>query len=347
MWLLVVAGTPAERREKSHSGSLRASFPIIVNHMTAARHRTLTVEGEPIWNTIEIDQARDEVGDEQMGTKDKFWVRPPDDGRAWLVKLARTHGSIVRGEDWAEWIVHHLANLIGVPTAEVRPALVGRRRGIACRSVLQSELEELVHGNSLMASIYPSYDPTLARHNESYTPMTVRKALEEVLAPTGAAFEEFSGFDVWAGYLVLDAWVAGQDRHHENWAAIRSSDDYRLSPSYDHGNALGFQESDSHRDQLVDDPALLAAWAARGKSHHFAGRPQLVDLAVEALLLADSSAAAYWVERLASVEPTSIERLVSAVPSSVMSDAACRFVLQLLQVNRRRMLDAYRAARPH
>ncbi len=46
-----------------------------------------------------------------------------------------------------------------------------------------------------------------------------------------------SALDVFVGYLMLDAWIANQDRHHENWGAISLNDGLHLAPTFDHGAA--------------------------------------------------------------------------------------------------------------
>jgi hypothetical protein len=299
----------------------------------------------PSWDPVQIEREEYERADEPMGTKEKFWVRLPDDDRLWLFKLARESNELVRGEDWAEWIVHQLATLIGVPSAEIHPALWDEQRGIISRSMLSGLTEELVHGNSVLFGHNPRYDQQALRENPGYTPAAVRDALTGVSSPASAPeLAAFSGYDVWAGYLLLDAWTAGRDRHHQNWALIRVGTERRLAPSFDHGNALGFAETDEARQRLLDDESKFARWLARGKSHHFAGRPSLVDLAIEALGLATPEAAEYWIERLNAVDEHAVKDVVEAVPENVMSALASRFVVRLLGANRRRVLDGYRAS---
>ena len=296
----------------------------------------------PSWNPVQIEREEFERADEPMGTKEKFWVKLPDDDRLWLFKLARERDGVVRGEDWAEWIVHHLATLLGVPSATVRPALWNGRRGIVSRSMLRSGSEELVHGNSVLFGHDSGYDQQAKRENPNYTPATVRDALRGVLGPDSDAVPAaLSGYDVWTGYLVLDAWTAGRDRHHENWALIRTGGERRLAPSFDHGNALGFAENDERRTVLLADGGKLEHWLDKGKSHHFAGRPSLVELAVQALMLASPVAFEHWIERLKAVAEQDVQAVIDAVPSEVMSEASRRFAIRLLEANRRRVLDGY------
>lgn len=264
----------------------------------------------PSWDPVRIERADYERADEPMGTKEKFWVQLPDDDRLWLFKLARERDGSVRGEDWAEWVVHHLATLFGVPSAAVRPALWGEHRGIVSRAMHHGPDEQLVHGNSVLFGHDPGYDKQAKRENPGYTPAVVRSALTGVLGPASESVPAgLTGYDVWAGYLVLDAWIAGRDRHHENWALIRTGAERRLAPSFDHGNALGFAE-----------------------------------LALGALSLATPMASQHWIACLEAVDGQAVRGIADAVPQNVMSGVTRTFVIRLLEANRRRVLDGYRAA---
>ena len=139
----------------------------------------------------------------------------------------------------------------------------------------------------------------------------------------------------------MDAWTAGRDRHHENWAVVLRGEERRLAPSFDHGNALGFQERDDRRQRMLEDQAHLNRWVERGQSRHFAGKPQLTDLAQAALDLASPSSRAYWLDRLDAVTDDDVQSIVSAVPDTIMSVVTRTFLVRLLAMNRRRLLDGY------
>lgn len=279
-----------------------------------------------------------------MGSKDKYWVRLPNDDRRWLVKLARTdeRDGTVSGEDWAEWLVQYFATMLGLPTASVRPAIFDGRRAIVSRSMLRDSSDSLAHGNEILGGHFPEYDPSIRGENSGYSVPKVREALTSTLPPFDRPdLSQFSGFGVWAGYLLLDAWVSGRDRHHENWGVILRGTEKRLAPSFDHGNALGFQERDSRRERMLGDSAHLERWLERGTSQHFIGKPGLIALAHEALQRAEPEAANHWYSQLRQVDAQTVENTVNAVPDTVMSETSRRFVIQLLDANRRRMLDGY------
>ena len=52
---------------------------------------------------------------------------------------------------------------------------------------------------------------------------------------------------VFAGYLLLDALVSNQDRHHENWGVIGTQNGLSLASSFDHASSLGRNETDYSR----------------------------------------------------------------------------------------------------
>jgi hypothetical protein len=302
----------------------------------------------PPWDPVTLTDADlDELNpDEQMGSKVKNWVRISGDDRRWLVKVARAdeRDGTIAGEDWAEWLVQHFAVLIGVPAATVRPAIFNGQRASVSRSMVAAG-DELLHGNSLLEAAIPEYRQAVKGENPDYTPANVKIALSGVSSPEDAPeLAAFSAFDVWSGYLLMDAWLAGQDRHDENWAAIRTAGALRLAPSFDHGNAIGFLLRDEERARRLAGPDGVYQWAARGQSKHFAGRPRLVVLAHDALGLAASHAREHWLARLDAVDLDDIASVTQQVPSATMSEAARTFVTRLLETNRRRLLDGYRSA---
>ncbi|ODR20384.1 hypothetical protein [Mycolicibacterium porcinum] len=293
------------------------------------------------WESIIIDDwLRDgdgRISEEPLGGKEKFWIIAPD-GNEYLFKYARSDpdGTNVRGEDWAEWAVHQLGKLIAVPTAVAIPGQHLGRRGSLSRAVWH-EREQLIHGNELLARQNPDYDAVARRENSGYTVDAVRAALDGVVAPATCESPVASAFDAWAGYVMLDAWVAGRDRHHENWAAINHAGSLRLAPSYDHGNALGFQESEEQAAKLAADDARLARWSQKGRSFHFAGRLPLVEVANTALQLAGDAVQSYWRSKLAAVTVDSLTEIFQQIP--YMSDQGRRFRISLLTYNQERIVN--------
>jgi len=186
-------------------------------------------------------------------------------------------------------------------------------------------------------------DGQQAEGNPHYSVRAVRAALAGSTAElTGLA--DADAFDLWVGYLVLDAWIANTDRHHENWGVLvdQRTDESRLAPSFYHGSSLGFNVSSALLPVLLAEPDRLERWCARGRSAYFAGKPSLVDAATGALASARSRTRELWLARLEAVQPDDWERLISRVPDERMSEPTRTFVTAMLSVNRRRVLDVHR-----
>ena len=146
--------------------------------------------------------------------------------------------------------------------------------------------------------------------------------------------------------MLLDAWVANRDRHDNNWAVLRpvmaSGDPLRLCGSYDHASSLGFNVTDQASSRLVEQQRVMT-WCEKGTAWRFErdpGRPipTLVEMAARALRLASPEARRYWPERLRQVDPDEVVQVLARVPK--MSDPARTFAGKILEVNRRRVLDA-------
>lgn len=147
---------------------------------------------------------------------------------------------------------------------------------------------------------------------------------------------------------MLDALIAGQDRHDENWAVLRGVTDPTLdclSPSYDHATSLGFQLHDAYRRRRLQ-AGTLPLWAAAGIATRFehdpvVGAASLVAFAVSALRRLTPEHAAFWINRVDGLPTAAVTDVLAAVPG--LSDAARTFAIQLISINRGRLLDEYRA----
>ena len=276
---------------------------------------------------------------EGMGSKAKVWLRSPSDER-WLFKYVR--GADDQAEDWSEKVAAAVAIALGIPAAQVELAERNGQRGVISLDITSGR--DLIHGNELMYEHDPRYRRDLPRPDRGYTLAAVQAVLADCGTPPGWTAAEWSAYDVFAEYLMFDALIANQDRHHENWAVLTdATGGYRaLAPSFDHASSLGFMLTDTDRRARLttnDRGRSVAHWVTRGRTH-FEGRPSLVDLARQALEDCSPDAAACWVTRLRGVDASTWETILSQVPTSRLSDAARIFASEVLSLNRGRLLDA-------
>jgi hypothetical protein len=290
---------------------------------------------------------------EYLGTKRKFWFT--SGGQRYLFK-AEERGT---GEDWAEKVVCELARWLGIPHVEYELAHqyegeTAIQPGVICRNFVPRPLA-LVMGNQL-----------LLRRDSKYPAETDRKfgireytvdAVAEVVATLHPPAPEWThatpagvttALGVFTGYLMLDAWVANQDRHHQNWGAILDAGILRLSPTYDHGASLARNITDEDRKSRLD---------TRDKNRtveHFAGKARSGFYATPAedkTMLAldvfrrfgelDVAAARIWLGKLGEIRQDAVDAVLAEIPPQRMSPIAREFTLELLTINQRRLLEGF------
>lgn len=279
------------------------------------------------------------VSQEARGLDPKDWVAPPEDagldGQAswWLFKPIKT-ASYRRFDDASEKIASELARLIGLPAAQVELAARGTEVGIISRNVTPDGCS-LESGDTLLSEIdgyLSSAGDDRPKNRVGHNLDNIQRLLENARAP-GELASDTSGFDLFAGYLVFDAWIANTDRHAINWGVLTRNVDGRrfLAPSFDHGSGL----ASGVQDEFMETRDA-SAYAERGMAHRFENGMHLplVELALQAVARTGTGAH-QWVERIGELDAEVVASVVHAVPG--MSEVRRSFVRTLLDTNRRRL----------
>lgn len=289
---------------------------------------------------------------EYLGTKRKFWFR--SESCRYLFKAEERE----TGEDWAEKIVCELAGLLGMPHVvyELAHEYAGEQSiwpGVICASFAPPPLA-LVMGNQLLFDRDPLYPKAADRKYglREHTVPVVVDALRQLQPPSLEWMRDCpAGIDtatgVFTGYVLLDAWVANQDRHHQNWGAVQQADGVkRLAPTYDHGASLARNLSDEERKQRLDTRDAgrsVAHFAQRARSGFYGSASDSKTLGThevfQAFARTEPVAARIWLDKLSGISLDRVSQIVSNIPSHRMSPVAQRFTLELLRLNQRRLLE--------
>lgn len=274
----------------------------------------------PPWARIEVfDISHWHVIQGEPGGKDpnKVWVSKDEhstreDWWLWKPQLT-TNGAdtVPRLNDMAEVVSSRLAEKIDLPAARCEIAVRNGQPGSISRSIAPHPMN-LSSGDMWVAeNVLPEVSELLngLRGHGKCSDMTA--------------------FEVFAGYLVLDAWIANTDRHGGNWGvlhpgSINSCD--VLAPAFDHGAALGSGLPDSRRA-----PHMVKSFCDRGKSRSFRKQP-LLDLARDAV---EMSGATWWVDRVAAVPPAFWQGIVTSIDG--VSEVASSFTIDVLATNQERV----------
>lgn len=161
------------------------------------------------------------AAEEPLGSKAKFWFFR--EARQFLFK-AEERGT---GEDWAKVAVCHLCKLLGLPHVhyELAEEYEGDSLiwpGVICETCAPGP-PYLVLGNQLLFardSNYPRHGDRKYKVRE-HTITAVADAMRLLQLPDTPWMQNVpreieTALDVFVGYAMLDAWLANQDRHHEN-----------------------------------------------------------------------------------------------------------------------------------
>jgi len=284
---------------------------------------------------------------EPLGTKRKFWFM--DSAQRRMLFKAEERGT---GDDWAEKIACELAALLGLPHVHYDLASTEDLPGVICESCAPPPWSLLL-GNQLMLARDPAYPAEEAKKYKvrAHTIRGVAAVLEPLQLPpepwcSGLPDGIQTAADVFAGYLMLDAWVANQDRHHENWGALRGPGGLYLAPSFDHGACLARNLADPERLQRLrtkDVGHQIETFASRARSAFYgdssAERPLGTFDAFRACSLVSPQATRIWLMRLAAVAEPQVMNLLAEVPPDRLSAIGQEFTHALLASNRRRLLE--------
>lgn len=287
---------------------------------------------------------------EEIGTKRKFWYRA-DDGQNYLFK-AEERGT---GEDWAEKAVCEIARALGIPHVEYGlaefPAI--RLRGVICPNMAPPP-RSLILGNQLLFMADRGYPKDVRKKFgiRKYTVEAVGDFVSVLSPPEEHLLRRVppgvkTALGVFVGYMMLDTLVANQDRHHQNWGAILVDRKLRLAPTFDHGSALARNISDAERlDRLAtqNPQRTVAYYAERALSEFYpleGGKTLPVIEVFRQFARKAPGEADAWLESLDLLGTDQMAAILAEIPPTRMTETTKRFTLELLTINKKRLLEGY------
>ncbi|WP_051023811.1 HipA domain-containing protein [Thiorhodovibrio frisius] len=144
----------------------------------------------------------------------------------------------------------------------------------------------------------------------------------------------------------MDAWIANQDRHHENWGLINHEKRIYLAPTFDHAASMGQNETDATREKRLttrDHGRHIRHYVTKARSAIYDQRTSKKPLTTLALfeLAAHKSprAGATWLKRLAQVREESVQSIFDELSPKDASPLAKEFAQTLLSLNQMRLLE--------
>ncbi len=225
-----------------------------------------------------------------------------------------------------------------------------QRPGVVCESFTPRPLS-LAHGNQLLLARDPAYPDNHRYRARAHTIEAVFDVVDLLDLPDARWCQALpeglsSSAGIYAGYLLLDAWIANQDRHHENWGAIWDGQRLQLAPTFDHGASLARNLSDEQRYERLNSPdrnRQIPVFARRARSALYADaaarRPLSTLEAWRAFGARVPADAGRWGARLAEVDPAAVASIFDRMRPDRISSIGRQFTVDLLAENRRRLLE--------
>ncbi|WP_307851951.1 hypothetical protein [Williamsia sp. CHRR-6] len=246
----------------------------------------------------------------------------------------------IGGQDWAEKIAAEVAAMLSIPVVQTELAVAtSLESGIQQRGSISRDMRPLGWAGSPGAQLLGECDDDFDSDTcAGHTLDAIESVLQTIAGPPDDRYESWSAFDVFVGYLTLDALIANTDRHAHNWAVLSRGPERALAPSYDHGRAFGSGLNDRTRATILEGDAL-ARWCARGVTTRFDGGEAHTMLAFAAAAAGrcGPSARQHWLEQIHGLDLDLCDAVIEAVPE--LSGVARTFVMELLTTNRRRLID--------
>lgn len=301
-----------------------------------------------MFSIVEVDESRSEDV-EQLGTKTKYWLRSAQNKR---ILFKRDDLGI--GEDWSEKIACELGALLGLPHVHYEMAVekTSRKPGVISQSFVE-EGSNLIHGNQLLFSALRNYpSPTKPKNTTSalvkdYTIDSVKEVISNLEIPIENWQKELpnginTALDVFSGYILFDALIGNQDRHHENWGAIQQETHLYLAPIYDNAAGLARNLTDDKRKLILetkDRRQNLEAFANRALSAFFKSKDDKKRLSTFNAFLEISilvpEAKKIWLHQLRNIDRQKINCLLNQVPPSRMSEICRTFTEEYILINQK------------
>ncbi|MDA0697379.1 MAG: hypothetical protein O2793_13335 [Proteobacteria bacterium] len=287
---------------------------------------------------------------EYLGTKDKFWYIKDNEQYLFksiqVTKDGKQHLRI--GEDCSEKIACEIANILFIPHVHYELAIYKNLRGVISKNFIsQNRGESLVSGNELLEKIRVKESIDLVHQ----TILRVYVVMRFIIKKKPLGFHEMPNIktagEFFVGYLMLDALLANQDRHNENWGMIqRINGERHLALTFDHGASLGKNISDKEKDERLntkDQGRSVMAYTKRAKSWFYSKNDKKSRLKViEAFeKFGEYYPEAYkaWIGRLSEIQDHQFKQIIERVPDHLMSNVSKNFAFEMIKCNKETIIS--------
>lgn len=250
-----------------------------------------------------------ERGDDSLGSNEGFWVSEPQSRRLGLLKFPRRRSTgEILGHVWAEYIATQIGLHLGVAVANTEIVVYSGKVGVISFSVLEGN-DELRVGADL------GFEDSRPTDLQAVWDFFIEKNIDHFIIDLVKM--------IW-----FDALLGVQDRHIRNWGVITRAQTIRkFSPLFDNASSLGAEMNDTGRSRNMKQmDRWVEHWRHYMSFHGNAiGWQEIKELGV--LFPQDYH---QWKTQVSRLSSTKVRKVISDVPSYLMTDTTRNFVEQAL-----------------
>ena len=175
---------------------------------------------------VDVSKWKEDVYD-ASGSRTKWWLISPEDGK-FIFKIPKgAHGNISIGENYSELLAYQLGTqLFDLKIPEVKFATRNGMQGVISKNFIDKK-KEFLEISDYFQKINLDFNTEHLPHYKLST------ALEIV--------DKLSMLRDFFEMCIFDFIIANQDRHCENWGILEEliKGDFEFAPLYDNGSSLG------------------------------------------------------------------------------------------------------------
>ncbi|MED1784254.1 HipA domain-containing protein [Brevibacillus fortis] len=299
------------------------------------------------------------------GSKEKRWYRFPNNNKLGLFKLPVSITSDtwiavdeMSGEMWSEKIASEIGNIMGFDVHQVEIGSInvddeiikyyglnpdkiksGIIYGAFCHSFLHEGVESLIEGADMIMEIDYTYDRSdLKGQLEVYSYDLLTRL-----------FNKYNYLDELYKMIVFDTLIGNTDRHQDNFGIIRNEFTHgiRFAPLYDNSSSLGRELKEERIRLMLRDPSMFNSYLFGKKSGSlikWGNRNHYEKLNIFDLfrrITEETPDIKKYINNLSELTDEIIEKIITGIPSVVMSDLKKEFVLKLIKTRRDYMLKEF------
>lgn len=274
------------------------------------------------------------------GASEKHWLLNVDSKKRGIFKFPKTKDdNTITGEYWAEKLAAEIAVILGLESARVDIGTFNNRKG-SMSYMLLDDNEELIEGIQYISKYYPNYDGDKFEDLQAQTVYSIQMIMHSL--------NDF--VDLKNQFLkipMFDCLIGNSDRHHSNWAVIKSLDtgELRISPVYDNGSSLCCYVNPEKTSAILSNSQQFEA-LVNGKSKSLIGwesskRPRHFDLyknIVENFFIESEK---FILKLENNLTDTSIDDLLKNFEEDIINDELKLLIKRFLVERRDRMVSIF------